>query len=61
MIKHADMFHQERLDNEDLVPPPDQKEIDIEIVKEQILDLNDKFDYLILLMMKNKKMAKPKD
>jgi hypothetical protein len=55
------MFHQERLDNEDLVPPPDQKEIDIEIVKEQILDLNDKFDYLILLMMKNKKMAKPKD
>lgn len=42
--------------NEGLMPEKDQKAIDLEIVKEQILDLNDKFDYLLYVMMKEKKI-----
>ncbi len=45
----------ERLDNEDLIPE-DVHGNHIEIVKEQILDLNDKFDFLISLMIKNQKL-----
>lgn len=47
----ADEMRVERLDNEDLIPE-DVKGKHIEIVKEQIIDLNDKFDYLISLMIK---------
>ena len=57
MIRETEKFKVERVENEELVPLPDKKEIDLEIVKDQILDLNDKFDYLIFVMMKNKKMA----
>lgn len=46
--------------NENLLPEKDQKAIDIEVVKEQILDLNDKFDYLLFVMMKDKRIQ-PKD
>lgn len=42
--------------NEDLLPEKDQKAIDLEVVKEQILDLNDKFDYLLHVLMKEKKI-----
>jgi hypothetical protein len=42
--------------NENLLPEKDQKAIDIEVVKEQILDLNDKFDYLLFVMMKDKRL-----
>lgn len=49
----TELFHKERTNNENLVPPPNQTEIDVEIVKEQILNLNDKFDYLLYVMMKN--------
>lgn len=49
----------ERLDNEELIPE-DVKGKHIEIVKEQIIDLNDKFDYLITLMLKSKKMEMQK-
>lgn len=45
----------ERLDNEDLIPE-DVHGNHIEIVKEQIIDLNDKFDFLISLMIKNQKL-----
>jgi hypothetical protein len=29
----------------------------IEVVKEQILDLNDKFDFLVSILIKNKKIG----
>jgi len=44
-----------------LDPGNDVKDTEIDIVKEQILDLNDKFDFLIQLMIKNQKLAVVKD
>lgn len=51
----------ERKENEDLVPGVDQQVIDVEIIKEQIIDLNDKFDFLVSLLIKNQKIAVRKD
>ena len=45
----------ERLDNEDLIPE-DVHGNQIEIIKEQIIDLNDKFDFLVSLMIKSQKI-----
>ena len=42
--------------NEGLLPEKDQKAIDIEVVKEQVLDLNDKFDYLMFVLMKERRV-----
>jgi hypothetical protein len=42
--------------NEGLLPEKDQKALDLEVVKEQILDLNDKFDYLLFVLLKDKKL-----
>jgi hypothetical protein len=53
MIREGDKLKQERKENEDLVPGVDKHILDIEVMKEQIIDLNDKFDYLISLMIKN--------
>ena len=47
----------ERSKNMELAPPVEQTTIDLDIVKEQIIDLNDKFDFLIFTMMKNRKLA----
>lgn len=57
MEAQTELFHIERINNESLVPPPNQTDIDVEIVKEQILNLNDKFDYLLYVMMKNQKLG----
>ena len=51
------MYREEKKQNEDICPGVDQKVIDIEVIKEHIIDLNDKFDYLVNLMIKNKKIA----
>jgi hypothetical protein len=53
MEHETELLKAERKENEDLCPGIDQQVIDIEVVKEQILDLNDKFDFLINLMIKN--------
>jgi hypothetical protein len=55
--KKTDLARAERKQNEDLVPPPDSQHQELEIVKEQVIDLNDKFDYLVSLMIKNQKIA----
>lgn len=55
MDLQAEKMKVERLDNEDLIPE-DVHGNHIEIVKEQIIDLNDKFDFLISLMIKNQKL-----
>lgn len=52
----ADKMRNERLANSDLTPI-DTNGNNIEIVKEQILDLNDKFDFLIQLMIKGRKIG----
>lgn len=57
MDKASDEYKVIRNKNLDLAPPRTKKEIEIEYVKEQALDLNDKFDYIISLLMKNKKMG----
>ena len=54
--KQVDEFWEERKANEGLLPEKDQKAIDLEVVKEQILDLNDKFDYLLYVMMKDRRL-----
>ena len=56
MVRQVDEFQAERKMNEELMPDKDQKAIDIEIVKEQILDLNDKFDYLMYVLMKDRRL-----
>jgi hypothetical protein len=55
MEEDFDKMRQERLDNMDLVPV-DEKGEHIELIKEQILDLNDKFDFLISMMIKSRKV-----
>ena len=52
MVKSADLMKEERAQNEELLPV-DVEGHNIEIVKEQIIDLNDKFDFLVKLMLKN--------
>jgi hypothetical protein len=56
MINCADSMRNERKDNEDLIPKDLHGEY-LEVVKEQIIDLNDKFDFLISLMIKGNKMG----
>ncbi len=56
MDKCAEAMKAERLENEDLIPKDVHGE-QIEIVKEQIIDLNDKFDFLISLMIKSQKLG----
>lgn len=51
----ADRLREERLMNEELVPF-DENSHNIEVVKEQILDLNDKFDFLVSLLIKSQKL-----
>lgn len=55
MIKQADIFRAERHHNGELTAI-DEKERDLETIKEQILDLNDKFDFLVSLMIKGQKI-----
>ena len=50
----------ERKDNEDLVSKDVHGEY-LEVVKEQIIDLNDKFDFLISLMIKGNKLGYTQD
>lgn len=42
--------------NLDILPNDDQETKDVQLVKEQILELNDKFDYLLYLMIKAQKI-----
>ena len=56
MMKQVDEFWSERKLNEGLLPEKDQKAIDLEVVKEQILDINDKFDYLLFVLMKERRI-----
>lgn len=55
MHKAADSMKHERQMNEELLPRDEQGE-HIETIKEQILDLNDKFDFLVKLMIEGKTM-----
>lgn len=56
MSKATDELKEERLNNQDLVPF-DENAHNIEVVKEQILDLNDKFDFLVTLLLKGQKLG----
>lgn len=50
-----DIMKRERYDNQELIPE-DVKGNQIELIKEQILDLNDKFDFLMSLMIQQNKI-----
>lgn len=50
MVASAEAMKEEREHNKDLLPNDEQGD-HIEIIKDQILDLNDKFDYLVKLML----------
>ena len=52
MYTEAEKLKDERKQNSDLLPV-DENSNNIDIVKEQILNLNDKFDYLMSLLVKN--------
>ena len=56
MTRSVDEFKRERYNNIDLVPKRDQTSIDAEIVKDQVIDLNDKFDYLLYILFKSGKL-----
>jgi hypothetical protein len=47
---------QERISNLDMLPRDINAE-NIDLVKEQVLDLNDKFDFLLSLLMKGQKLG----
>jgi|JI7StandDraft_1071085.scaffolds.fasta_scaffold568662_1 hypothetical protein len=52
MEKDFNKMKTERLDNENIVPF-DEKKHNIKTAKEQVLDLNDKFDFLVKIMMQS--------
>jgi hypothetical protein len=56
MTVTTDALRNERLNNMDM-NPVDNDAINLDIVKEQVLDLNDKFDFLISLLVKSKQMG----
>lgn len=60
MTENVDQMRTERRDNEDLIPE-DVHGTHLEVVKEQIIDLNDKFDFLITLMLKGNKLGYVQD
>lgn len=49
----AEAMKSERIMNSELLPVDDQGE-SIEVIKEQMLDINDKFDFLVKLMLEGK-------
>ena len=52
--RQTELQREERKQNEDLVPEEPDEKRDIEVVKEHIIDLNDKFDFLVNLMIISK-------
>jgi hypothetical protein len=56
MVNAADLMREERKHNTNLLPE-DTNGKNIDLVKEQILDLNDKFDFLLSLLMKGQKLG----
>lgn len=58
MVQEVDKMRVERNQNNDILPPESSTEKDLQVVKEQILDLNDKFDYLLYLLVKDRKIGK---
>jgi flagellar basal body rod protein FlgB len=57
MIKAADKMKAERKNNIEDILPIDEDGNNVEIIKDQMLDINDKFDYLVSLMMRNNKIV----
>jgi len=57
MILAADKMRNERINNIEEILPIDEDGDNIEIIKDQMLDINDKFDYLVGLMMKSNKIV----
>lgn len=57
MIAEVDKLRVERNDNMDITSSK-KTENDIEIVKDQVLELNDKFDYLVYLFLKSQRIKK---
>jgi hypothetical protein len=55
MTKRAEQMRYERLQNDDLIPNDTHGE-NLEVIKEQIIDLNDKFDFLVTLMAQTHQM-----
>lgn len=56
MIKQADLFRDERKSNEELIENDTLGE-NVSVVKEQISELNDKFDFLVSLLLKSNKLG----
>ena len=55
MDESMDNLKAERKSNQQLLPD-DPTSSSIDLIREQILDLNDKFDYLVTLFLKSKKI-----
>ena len=53
---YADKFKEERIQNEEVVPEQDPIQNSVSLIKSQVLDLNDKFDYLTALFLSGKKL-----
>ena len=60
MEYYVQKYRDERIDNQNLklVEEESQADIDVEVIKEQVLDMQTKFDYLISMMMKSNVIAK---
>jgi len=47
----------ERKQNDELLPKANPAEGHVKVVKNQILDLNDKIDYLVFIMMRDQMLS----
>lgn len=57
MVRAAEKMKAERKNNIEEILPEDEDGSNVEIIKDQMLDINDKFDYLVSLMMRNDKIV----
>ena len=55
MERHVQVYKKERHENMDmnLSPAEDKTEMQVGVIKEQVLDLHTKFDYMLSIMMRS--------
>lgn len=61
MIKASDEMRQERINNNEDILPIDEDGNNIELIKNQVLDINDKFDYMVQMLLKSNQLVPSSD
>ncbi|CDW74107.1 small-conductance calcium-activated potassium channel protein [Stylonychia lemnae] len=61
MIKASDEMRKERINNNEEILPIDEDGNNIELIKNQVLDINDKFDYMVQMLLKSNQLVPSSD